>query len=161
MAVGETGLLPSWQAGEAGLDLMAKGKGQVTRFQSGAVEGKEVSGLPLSFRRFNGRRWRGSEGMLDSGGLSDSESWPVSIHRLSHAWFLRSCPERVMAAGARQEGALAPPSHPLRHPLSLQRSCLTTARPPQDGPFQQPRNPYLLVQLHWDPSFSRSSPPHV
>lgn len=59
MAVGETGLLPSWQSGDAGLDLMAKGKGQVTRFQSGAVEGKKVSGLPLSFGRFNGRRWRG------------------------------------------------------------------------------------------------------
>lgn len=120
MAVGETGLLPSWQAGESGLDLMAEGKGQITRFQSGAVEGKEVSGLALSFGRFNGRRWRGSEGMLQyksPGGLSDSESWPVSIHRLSHAWFLRSWPERVMAAGAGQEGALAPPSHRLLHSL--------------------------------------------
>lgn len=66
MAVGETGLLPSWQSGEAGLDLMAKGKGQVTRFQSGAVGGKEVSGLAtLEFREVSWKKVERVRRMLE------------------------------------------------------------------------------------------------
>lgn len=85
---------------------------------------------------------------------------PQDIAQKGLLWFPTSRADRVKAAGEGQEGALLPPSHGLLHHLPLQDSCLANCpSSPGHSFLSAAQESITLIQLHWDPSISRSSPP--